>query len=85
MRAWNDLAVQTVQHPQEWMDTLFRYQRDQMSLWLRLFTAPGSELPAPLVLLVLATGACRAGVAENPVFDYPKRSYLLASNMLTGR
>ncbi|MCP5406825.1 MAG: class I poly(R)-hydroxyalkanoic acid synthase [Chromatiaceae bacterium] len=85
MRAWNDLAVQTVQHPQEWMDTLFRYQRDQMSLWLRLFTAPGSEPAAPLVLP--GPGDRRfAGREwrENPVFDYLKQSYLLASNMLTG-
>jgi len=85
LRAWNDLAIQTVQHPQDWVDTMVRYQRDQMSLWLKMFTTPGSGSAAPVISP--ERGDRRFSDREwreNPVFDYLKQSYLLASNMLNG-
>ena len=85
LRAWNDLTIQSIQHPQDFIDTLFRYQRDQMSLWLNIFSMPGSDSTAPVVSP--QRGDRRfAGKdwRENPVFDYLKQSYLLASNMLNG-
>lgn len=84
-RAWSDLTIQTFQHPQDWIDTMARYQRDQMSLWLKMFTQSGSEPAAPVVSP--APGDRRFADKEwreNPVFDYIKQSYLLASNMLNG-
>ncbi len=84
LRAWSDLATQTIQHPETWIDTLADYQRDQMSLWLSMFSVPGSEAAQPLVKP--QRGDRRFSSVEwskNPVFDYLKQSYLLASNMLT--
>lgn len=83
LRAWNDLAIQTIQHPQEWIDTMVRYQRDQMNLWLKLFAVPGSEHAEPVVSPERGDRRFSGKEwRENPVFDYIKQSYLLASNML---
>ncbi len=83
LRAWSDLTTQTIQDPQTWIDTVIGYQRDQMSLWLKMFTVPGSEPAAPVVKP--ERGDRRFSSVEwsnNPVFDYLKQSYLLASKLL---
>lgn len=85
VRAWSDLAVQTLQHPQEWLDTMFQYQRDQMSLWLNLFASPDAKPDKPIV--APQPGDRRFSDKEwreFPVYDYIKQSYLLASNLLNG-
>ena len=81
LRAWGDLTTQTIQHPQDWFNTLLNYQRDQMSLWLNMFATPGAKPPT----VTPGHGDRRFSGKEwrdNPVFDYLKQSYLLASNML---
>lgn len=83
LRAWGDLTTQTMQHPQEWMDTMLNYQRDQMSLWLKIFTPPGPEPVEPIVAPPRGDRRFSANDwKDNPVFDFLKQSYLLASNML---
>jgi len=83
LRAWSDLTTQTIQHPQIWIDTVVGYQRDQMSLWLKMFTAPESEPAGPVVKPERGDRRFSSEVwSANPVFDYLKQSYLLASNML---
>ncbi len=83
LRAWGDLAAQSMQHPQTWIDTLAGYQRDQMSLWLSMFTRPVAESMTPVI--APQRGDRRFSAQEwqdNPVFDYLKQSYLLAANLL---
>ncbi len=83
IRAWSDLTIQAVQHPQDWIDTLFHYQRDQMSLWLNMFSLPGSGSGVPTIAPQRGDRRfANKEWRENPVFDYLKQSYLLASNML---
>ncbi len=84
LQAWNDLTIQTMQHPQNWINTIVGYQNDQMSLWLKMFTEFDSVSTAPVISPV--RGDRRFSTKEwreNPVFNYMKQSYLLASNMLT--
>jgi polyhydroxyalkanoate synthase len=82
MRAWVDLATQSFQHPSQWADMATRYSTDQMKLWLNVWG--GAAAPEPGT-----TGehGDRRFAGEqwqaNPVFDYVKSSYLLASNWLT--
>lgn len=82
MQAWSDVALQSLQSPEKWAQMAAKYQRDQMSLWLSLFglqEADGEQAIAP------ERGDRRFSGKEwreNPVFNYLKQSYLLASNML---
>ena len=82
-RAWIDLTTQTIQHPQDWISAIARYQHDQMGLWLKMFALPGSESVSQAI--VPQPGDRRFSAKEwreYPVFDYLKQSYLLASNLL---
>ncbi len=83
-QAWNDLTIQTMQRPQDWINDIVNYQMDQMSLWLKTFSMLDSESSEPVI--APARGDRRFSGKEwreNPVFNYLKQSYLLAANMLT--
>ena len=80
--AWVDLATQSFQHPSHWAETVTRYPLDQMKLWLDLWSG-GTQQPAPST--PRERGDRRFAGAQwqsNPVFEYIKSSYLLASNWL---
>lgn len=82
MLAWADLAAQSFQHPNQWAEMVARYPLDQMKLWLALW---GVGTPAHEPTTPRAQGERRFSGKEwreNPVFDYLKQSYLLASNWL---
>ncbi len=82
VQAWSDLSLQSLQSPQKWAEMATKYQQDQMNLWLRVFGLQGADdgrVIAPQRGDRRFTGR---EWRENPVFDYLKQSYLLASNML---
>lgn len=81
IQAWNALATQAFKDPQKWWDMMASYQKEQWNLWLKMF---GEE--ASTTVAKPPAGDRRFASAEwqeNPVFDYIKQSYLLASNLLT--
>ena len=83
MLAWVDLATQSFQHPSQWAEMITRYPLDQMKLWLDVW---GDGTPEPEPGRPRDRGDRRFSGKEwqaNPVFDYLKSSYLLASNWLT--
>ncbi len=84
MQAWNTLTTQSLQNPQQWVEIMTRYQQEQMSLWLKMLGAKPGE---PMEPAVSSKPGDRRFAApewnENPIFDYVKQSYLLASGMLT--
>ncbi len=82
MQAWSNLSLQSLQSPQKWVEMAAKYQRDQMNLWLGVFglqEADAGHAIAPQRGDRRFTGK---EWRENPVFNYLKQSYLLASNML---
>lgn len=84
MQAWNALTTtQSLQDPQKWVEIITRYQNEQMNLWLSILGTKPGESSEPVVSP--SKGDRRFAAPEwqeNPVFDYIKQSYLLASNML---
>ncbi|OUD15514.1 PHA/PHB synthase family protein [Thioflexithrix psekupsensis] len=77
-KAWGAWTQETAQNPKAWLDLVNQYQQEQMNLWLNL----------------LGMGENQAKKAEdrrfsakewqeNPVFDYLKQSYLMASKLLS--
>ncbi len=82
MQAWSDLSLQSLQSPQKWVEMAAKYQRDQMNLWLSVFGL--QEADAGHVIAPQGGDRRFTGKEwrENPVFNYLKQSYLLASNML---
>jgi len=85
-KAWNSLATQSLQDPNSWMEAMGNYQKEQLKLWSSFATAFQQQGDKVEKVAQPAHGDRRfAGKEwnENPVFDYLKQSYLLASNMLS--
>ncbi|ALG66669.1 PHA/PHB synthase family protein [Beggiatoa leptomitoformis] len=81
--AWNAIASQSAQDPQKWMDIITQYQQAQMQLWMNVMGAPmGGERKAVATPDPTDRRFSAKEWEENPVFDYLKQSYLLASNLL---
>jgi polyhydroxyalkanoate synthase len=84
MRSWNTFTTSALQNPQKWAEIITAYQQNQMDLWTQMVNAKQGE---PLKQVVSPEAGDRRFTndewQDNPVFDYIKQSYLLASNMLT--
>ncbi|MCB1756082.1 MAG: class I poly(R)-hydroxyalkanoic acid synthase [Gammaproteobacteria bacterium] len=82
VRAWGDISAQMINDPQAWTERFARYQKSQMDLWLGMFAVEREDSEPP----VRAKPGDRrfSGKAwnENPLFDYIRQSYLLASEAL---
>lgn len=77
-RAWSELLSRPTD-PQGWLDAVTEYQRTQLQFWTGLMTG-NSAVPAEP-----QPGDRRFAAdewSENPVFNYIKESYLIASNLL---
>jgi len=63
LRAWSDLTIQAVQHPQDWIDTLFHYQRDQMiqPIWTGRTRTNSNFTP------VFSPTPCRPPILRQPI------------------
>jgi polyhydroxyalkanoate synthase len=84
-QAWNSIAAQAMENPQEWLEMMAKYQQEQLNLWGRLFNVNADAIPN-IAKLEPERGDRRFSDKEwneNPVFDYIKQSYLLASKSLT--
>lgn len=82
-KAWNQLSTQFVNDPQQWVEIFANYQRDQLKLWARMFDVQMGKETQPVVKPMAGDRRFSAKEwQENPVFDYLKQSYLLASNLL---
>ena len=84
MRSWNTFTSSALQNPQKWVEIMTNYQQTQMDLWMQMAgSKPGEQLKQ---VVTPESGDRRFANDEwqdNPIFDYIKQSYLLASNMLT--
>jgi polyhydroxyalkanoate synthase len=81
-KAWVNLSTEIFQNPQEWTERFSNYQKQQAALWLSFFRKDGDEKSA---VITPPPGDRRFHGKEwkdNPLFDYIKQSYLLASNMV---
>lgn len=81
-RAWMNISSEVLQNPHEWAERFANYQKQQADLWLSFFR-PDAANQEPVV--EPQRGDRRFHGKEwkdNPLFDYIKQSYLLASNML---
>jgi polyhydroxyalkanoate synthase len=84
-KAWQSIFSQSLDQPQKWTEFFQNYQQQQMNLWMKLLNpqnvtqASGDTKPAKV------TDRRFSGKAweENPVFNYLKQYYLLASDVLT--
>lgn len=84
MQAWNALTTPALQNPQKWVEIMTQYQQQQMDLWQKMLgTKPGESLQPVVSPQSTDRRFSAPEWQENPVFDYIKQSYLLASNMLT--
>ncbi|MCV6638035.1 class I poly(R)-hydroxyalkanoic acid synthase [Candidatus Albibeggiatoa sp. nov. NOAA] len=84
-QAWNAIAQQAMENPQEWLQMMAKYQQEQLNLWGQLFNVNVDAIPG-ITKLEPERGDRRFSAKEwneNPVFDYIKQSYLLASKSLT--
>jgi polyhydroxyalkanoate synthase subunit PhaC len=83
MQAWNTLTTPALQNPQKWVEIMTHYQQQQMNLWLKMLgTKPGENLEPVVTPNPNDRRFADPEWQTNPVFDYLKQSYLLASNML---
>ncbi len=84
MRSWNTFTTSALQNPQTWVEIMTNYQQTQMELLMQMVSSkPGEQLKQ---VVTPESGDRRFANDEwqdNPIFDYIKQSYLLASNMLT--
>jgi len=83
MQAWNALTTPALQNPQKWVEIMTQYQQEQMNLWQKMLGTKPGETSEP----VITPNSTDRRFADpewqnNPIFDYLKQSYLLASNML---
>jgi polyhydroxyalkanoate synthase len=84
MQAWNALTTPALQNPQKWVEIMTQYQQQQMDLWLKMLnTKPGESIQSVVSPQSTDRRFSAPEWQENPIFDYIKQSYLLASNMLT--
>jgi len=82
VKAWGNISAEMFQNPQEWTERFASYQKQQADLWLSFFRSNGDESP-PVVEPSRGDRRFRGKEwKENPLFDYIKQSYLLASSML---
>lgn len=77
-KAWGDWTSQSVQNPKAWMDMMSYYQQEQINLWMKMLGMNKEDAPKASDRRFAAKEW-----QENPVFDYLKQSYLLASKLLT--
>ncbi len=82
MRAWNDVSLQSLRSPHKWVDLAAKYQCDQVNLWLSVFGLQETDARHAVAPQRGDRRFTGREWRENPVFDYLKQSYLLASNML---
>ncbi|WP_353570096.1 class I poly(R)-hydroxyalkanoic acid synthase [Candidatus Albibeggiatoa sp. nov. BB20] len=83
-QAWNSVASQAMENPQEWLQMMAQYQQEQLNLWGKLFNVNIEAVPG-ISKLEPERGDRRFSDKEwneNPIFDYIKQSYLLASKSL---
>jgi len=81
-RAWGNISTEIFQNPQEWTERFANYQKQQADLWLSFFRPDGDKSP-PIVEPLRGDRRFHGKEWEdNPLFDYIKQSYLLASSML---
>ena len=81
-KAWANMSADMLQNPQEWTERFTSYQKQQADLWLSFFRPMGDKAPP---VAEPARGDRRfhgKEWKENPLFDYIKQSYLLASSMV---
>jgi polyhydroxyalkanoate synthase len=84
MQAWNALTMPALQNPQKWVEIMTQYQQEQMNLWLKMLgTKPGETFEPMVTPKPTDRRFADPEWQTNPIFDYLKQSYLLASNMLT--
>jgi len=84
MQSWNALTTPALQNPQKWVEIMTHYQQEQMNLWLKMLgTKPGENFEQVVAPKPNDRRFADQEWQTNPVFDYLKQSYLLASNMLT--
>jgi len=84
MRSWNTFNTSALQNPQKWVEIMTNYQQSQMDLWMQMVnTKPGEPLKQVVSTEAGDRRFANAEWQDNPIFDYIKQSYLLASNMLT--
>lgn len=78
-KAWGAWSEQSSHDPKAWMDMVNHYQQEQINLWMKMLGVSKSEEAD-------AKSGDRRFAAkewqENPVFDYLKQSYLMASKLL---
>jgi len=81
-KAWGNISTEMLQNPQEWTERFANYQKQQADLWLSFFRAGGDQ-PSPVVEPLRGDRRFHGKEwKDNPLFDYIKQSYLLASSML---
>lgn len=83
-QAWEAWLKKSTENPTQWLDIITRYQQEQLNLWLKIINNPVGQ---PLEPVISPPAGDRRFSAkewhENPVFNYVKQSYLLASKLLT--
>ena len=80
-KAWADISAQAITDPQKWTQRMLDYQKQQTNLWFGLFGATTSDNEK----IKTKPGDRRFHGKEwhdNPLFDYIRQSYLLASESL---
>jgi len=84
-KAWQTIVAQAVDQPQKWTDFFQNYQQQQMNLWMNLLNPQNAAQNTSETKPAKVTDRRFSGKAweENPVFNYLKQSYLLASDVLT--
>ena len=80
--AWQNISTEILQNPQEWAARFASYQKQQADLWLS-FLNPSIDKPWPIIAPLPGDRRFHGKEwKENPLFDYIKQSYLVASSML---
>ncbi len=78
-KAWSAWTTKSLENPKAWMELINHYQKEQINLWMKMLGVKGATD-------TLADPGDRRFSAkdwqDNPVFDYLKQSYLVASKML---
>ncbi|MEY3220700.1 MAG: class poly(R)-hydroxyalkanoic acid synthase [Pseudomonadota bacterium] len=84
-KAWQTIVAQSVDQPQKWTEFFQNYQQQQMNLWMNFLNPQTPVQTSSETKPAKVTDRRFAGKAweENPVFNYLKQSYLLASDVLT--
>ncbi|MGB5199197.1 MAG: class I poly(R)-hydroxyalkanoic acid synthase [Sedimenticolaceae bacterium] len=81
-KAWAKISIEIFQNPQDWAERFASYQKQQADLWLS-FIRIAENKPPPIAEPLPGDRRFHGKEwQENPLFDYIKQSYLLASNMM---